>query len=82
MQLGLNHKIKNKKILGSLNRDTKGQKMESQQAPQYRQNACAFAPPPPRQDYCAPAQFVATCGERYLNINRAYGRSTLAHQYQ
>lgn len=56
--------------------------MDYQQAHQYRQGACAFAPPPPRQDYCVPAQFVATCGERYLSIQKAYGRSTLANQYQ
>ena len=55
--------------------------MEYPQAQQYHQGACAFAPPPPRQDYCVPAQFVSNCGEKYLNISRAYGRSTLAYSY-
>lgn len=51
---------------------------------QYQQGACAFAPPPPRMDYCQPAQFVADCGSsgsNYLNITRAYGRSTMVRPY-
>lgn len=38
---------------------------------------CTIMPPPPRQMYCQEAQFTASCGEHYLNINRAYGRSAL-----
>jgi len=51
-----------------------------QYAPQphhYQQGACAFAAPPPREHYCRPAQFVANCGEKYLKITTAYGRSAV-----
>lgn len=42
---------------------------------QYQQGACAFAPPPVRRHYCDPAQFVSNCGQKYLPMTSAYGRS-------
>jgi len=37
---------------------------------------CAYAPPPPRAQYCAPSPYSQINGQRYHNLGQAYGQST------
>ena len=40
---------------------------------------CSVAAPPPRRSYCQPAPFSSCCGgQKYFNLQQAYGSSVQA----
>ena len=59
--------------------DAKGYPQHGQEYGMQGQQTCAFAAPPPKQQYCGPAPYSQIYGQRYHLLHRAYGESRRTH---